>query len=121
MQTAHTTNDVECVLVSDELRTANAALAISLVLTPNAVASSVALNLPRAARRLEAAAGHWERLGDMTGTMLQTFGGIKVVKAFHGEERDAVVAAIRSVNKFSGRMNNDLRRRAVTGETGRQC
>ncbi len=54
-----------------------------------------------------------ERLGDMTGTMIQTFGGIKVVKAFNMEA--AQVEEFRRHNEsYLGKLMSALRRKAMS-------
>ncbi len=54
-----------------------------------------------------------ERLGDMTGTMIQTFGGIKVVKAFNMEA--AQVEEFRRHNEgYLGKLMSALRRKALS-------
>jgi subfamily B ATP-binding cassette protein MsbA len=53
-----------------------------------------------------------EHLGDMTGTMIQTFGGIKTVKAFNSEA--AQVAEFRDHNEnFFRKLMTSLRRKAL--------
>ena len=54
-----------------------------------------------------------ERLGDMTGTMLQTFGGIKVVKAFNMES--AQVEEFRRHNEgYFSKLMSAMRRKAMS-------
>jgi subfamily B ATP-binding cassette protein MsbA len=53
-----------------------------------------------------------EHLGDMTGTMIQTFGGIKVVKAFNTEEQQVREFKEHNENYF-GRLMFALSRKAL--------
>jgi subfamily B ATP-binding cassette protein MsbA len=72
-----------------------------------------ALVLARLARKMRRARKKsLEHLGDMTGTMIQTFGGIKVVKAFNTEA--AQVAEFKAHNEsFFRRLMSTLRRKAL--------
>ncbi|HXX95293.1 MAG TPA: ABC transporter ATP-binding protein [Planctomycetota bacterium] len=72
-----------------------------------------ALVLARLARRMRRARKRsLEHLGDMTGTMIQTFGGIKTVKAFNSEAQQ--VAEFREHNdNFFRKLMAALRRKAL--------
>jgi subfamily B ATP-binding cassette protein MsbA len=72
-----------------------------------------ALVLARLGRKMRRARKRsLEHLGDMTGTMIQTFGGIKTVKAFNSEA--AQVAEFRDHNEnFFRKLMTSLRRKAL--------
>jgi ATP-binding cassette, subfamily B, bacterial MsbA len=71
------------------------------------------LVLARLGRRMRRARKQsLEHLGDMTGTMIQTFGGIKVVKAFNSESQQ--VAEFRAHNEsYFRRLMTSLARKAL--------
>jgi subfamily B ATP-binding cassette protein MsbA len=71
------------------------------------------LVLARLARRMrKARKKSLEHLGDMTGTMIQTFGGIKVVKAFNTEAQQVEEFRAHNENYFR-RLMTALSRKAV--------